>query len=91
MSQVKFEIIGEQTREYRRFNARGTQWKFPLNPPPNSSDPITHFVASVNELLNHLLENVDDGDMVEIAIRNEVTIRIVFSKASASTRSGTTQ
>jgi hypothetical protein len=51
---------------------RGTQWKVRFNPPPTSSDPITHFVASVNELFDHLLENVDDGDMVGITIHNEV-------------------
>ena len=47
-----FEIIEVQTREYRRFNTRGTQWKVRLNPPTETSltDPVTHFVDSVNNL-----------------------------------------
>jgi hypothetical protein len=72
MSQEKFEIIEEQTREYRRFNTRDTQWKVRLNPPSISVDPVTHFVASVNEMFDHLLENVDDGDTVGITNHNEV-------------------
>ena len=37
-----FEIIEVQTREYSRFNTRGTQWKVRLYPPPESSlpDPV---------------------------------------------------
>ena len=79
----KFEIIEEQTREYRRFNTQGTQWKVRLNPPPPiSTDPVNHFVASVNEMFDHLLENVGDGDMVGTTIHNEVNQTdkpIVFS------------
>ena len=72
MSQEKFEIIEEQTREYRRFNTRVTQWMVLLNPPPTSTDTITHFVPIVNELFDHQLENVDDGDMVVITTHNAV-------------------
>ena len=68
----KFEIIEEQTREYRRFNIRGTQWKFRLNLPPISAGPLIHSVASVNEMFHHLLENVDDGDIVGITTHHEV-------------------
>jgi hypothetical protein len=66
-----FEIIEVQTREYRRFNTRGTQWKVRLNPPPETSlpDPVTHFVDTVNNLFDHVL---DDADMVGITIHNEV-------------------
>jgi len=69
----KFEIIEEQTREYRRFNTQCTQWKDRLNPPPPiSTDPVNHFVAGVNEIFDHLLENVGDGDMEGTTILNEV-------------------
>ena len=34
------EIIEVQTREYHRFNKRGTQWKLRLNPPPKHPYPI---------------------------------------------------
>ena len=69
-----FEIIEVQTREYRRFNTHGTQWKVRLNPPPEISltAPVTQFVDSVNNLLDHVFENVDDADMVRITIHNEV-------------------
>ena len=45
-----------------------------LNRPPETSlpDPVMHFVDSVNNLFNHVLENVDDADMVGITIHNEV-------------------
>ena len=51
---TKFEIIEEQTREYRRFNTQGTQWKVRLYPPPISTDPVNHFVASVNEMIDQI-------------------------------------
>jgi len=38
------------------------QWKVRLNTPTISTDPVTHFVASVNEMFDHLLENLGEGD-----------------------------
>ena len=35
-------------------------------------DPVSHFLASVNELFEHALKNLSDGDMVGITIRNRV-------------------
>ena len=69
-----FEILEVQTREYCRFNTRGTQWKERLNPPTETPvpDPVTHFVDSVNNLFDHVLEDVGDADMVGITIHNEV-------------------
>jgi len=69
-----FEIFEVQIRDYCRFNTHGTQWKVRLNPLPETSlpDPVTHFVDSVNNLFDHVLENVDDADMVAITIHNEV-------------------
>ena len=69
-----FEILEVQTREYRRFNKRGTQWKVRLNPPPETplTDPVTQFVGSVKNLFDHVLENVGDANMVGITIHNEV-------------------
>jgi len=69
-----FEIIEVQTREYRRFNTLGTHWKVRLNQPPETSlpDPVTHFVDSVNNLFDRVLEDVGDADMVGITIHNEV-------------------
>ena len=69
-----FEILEVKARYYRRFNTRGTQWKVRLNPPPETplTDPVTHFVDSVNNLFDHVLEDVGDADMVGINIHNEV-------------------
>ena len=45
-----------------------------LPPPPedNTTDPVSHFLASVNDLFEHALQGVSDSDMVGITIRNEV-------------------
>jgi hypothetical protein len=56
----KFEILDVKTREYKRFNAVGTQLTVRLNPPSKDDtppDPITHFLASVNELFEYALQN----------------------------------
>ena len=57
-----FEIFEVMKREYRRYKTRGTQWKVRLNQPPETSlrDPVTHFVDSVNNLFDRVL---DDGGM----------------------------
>ena len=35
-------------------------------------DPVSHFVDSVNKLIDHVLEELSDADMVGITIHNEV-------------------
>ena len=69
-----FEILEVQTREYSRFNTRDTQWKVRLNPPPDISlpDPVSYFVDSVNNLSDHVLEDVSDAYMFGITIHDEV-------------------
>ena len=61
-------------RGYIRFNTRGTQWKVNLNTSPETSqdDPVTDFVDSVNNLFDHVLEEVGDTDMDGITINNKV-------------------
>ena len=68
----RIEIVRETRRQYRRFNTAGTQLTVRLQPPtaPNTN-PIEHFIASVNDLFEHALLGVGDGDMVGIAIHNE--------------------
>jgi hypothetical protein len=57
-----------------------------LNPPTDPNhNPVDHFLASVNELFEHVLQDVLDSDMVGVAIRNEVNqsdkpIRISFTR-----------
>jgi len=43
-----------------------------LIPALENSDPIAHFLASVNELFEHALRDVDAADMVVITIQNQV-------------------
>jgi hypothetical protein len=53
----KFEVLDEVNRQYRRFNAPGTQFKLRLLTPPDDDDnevitvPISHFESCVNRCL----------------------------------------
>ena len=82
----RFEIAREICREYRRFNTTGTQLTVRLTPPSNpDANPVDHFLASVNDLFEHALQDVGDPDMVGIAIHiesneNDKPIRINFRR-----------
>ena len=68
----RFEIVRELRRQYRRFNTSDTQLTVRLQTPTTpDSNPIEHFIASVNDLFEDALQDVGDGDMVGIAIHNE--------------------
>jgi hypothetical protein len=56
MAEPKFAIEEEITRQYRRFNAVGTQLTVRLLPPTEGEDPnpMSHFLASVSDLFEHL-------------------------------------
>ena len=72
----RFTIGEEITRQYRRFNATGTELTVRLlPPPPDESNPISHFQASVTELFVYALRDRQDSDMVALAIRNEVNVQ----------------
>ena len=73
----KFTIDGEITREYRRFNAVGTELTLRFLSPArgDDSDAVTHFQASVTDLFDYALRNCRDSDMVGLKIRNEVNIQ----------------
>jgi hypothetical protein len=73
--QQTFELLEVQTRECSIFNTRGTHWKVRLNPPiicETPPDPVSQFIDSVNNLLDHVLEDVADADMIGITIYNEL-------------------
>jgi hypothetical protein len=72
----RFTIDGEISRQYRRFNAVGTQLTVCLMPPNEGEDlnPISHFLASVTDLFEYALRNCDDSDMVGITISNEENV-----------------
>jgi len=67
----RFTIDGEINREYRRFNAEGTQLTVRLLPPYEGED----FLASVTDLFEYALRNCIDSDMVGITISNEVNVQ----------------
>ena len=72
---TRFKIEGEIIRRYRRFNAVGTQLTVRLLPPPRveeEENPVSHFLASMNDMFQHALRGVSDRDMVGITIQNEV-------------------
>jgi hypothetical protein len=69
----RFEIVCEIRRDCRRFGTVGKQFTVLLNPPSDLDlNPIDHFLASINELFEHVLHDVQYSDMVGVAIRNEV-------------------
>ena len=68
----RFKIESVFTRQYRRFNAVGTKLTVRLQPPPDDGNPVSHFLASVNDLFEHALQDVCDSHMVGITIQNEV-------------------
>jgi hypothetical protein len=69
----RFEIVREIRRKYRRFGTIGTQFTVRLKPPTDlNPNPVDHFLSSVNEFFKHVLQDVQDSDMVGVAIRNEL-------------------
>ena len=66
----KFEIEDTITRQYRRFNATGTQLEVRLLPPSDATDRVNHFLVSLNDLFLHALQNLNESDMVGITIQN---------------------
>jgi len=73
----RFTIEEEQTRQYRRFNAQGTQLTVRLLPPPEGKEdpnPMSHFLDSVTELFEYELRDLEDSDMIGITISNEVNV-----------------
>ena len=65
----RFKIKGDVTRQYRRFNAVGTQLTVRLQPPLDEENPVSHFLASVNDLFEHALQGVSDSDMVGLPFK----------------------
>jgi len=81
----RFEIEDTITRQYRHFNATGTQLEVRLLPPPDNSNPVSHFLASLNDLFRHALQNLNESDMVGITIQNrenqnDKPIRVTFRR-----------
>jgi len=73
----RFTTDGEITRQYRRFNAVGTELTVRLFTPAvgDDSDAMSHFQASVTDLFEYALRNSRDSDMVGLTIRNELNMQ----------------
>jgi len=65
----------EINREYRHFNAAGTQLSVRLLPPPPDYDPVTHFLDSMSDLFEYALRKCNESDMVRVTISNEVNVQ----------------
>jgi len=81
----RFEIVESTTRQYRRYNAVGRQLTVRLIPPSDNTNPVAHFLASVNDLIEHALRDVGVSDMLAMTIQNQVkqnhkTIAINFRR-----------
>jgi len=68
----RFENVDTNTRKYRRNNAVGRQLTVRLIPPSDSTNPVVHFLASVNDLIVHALHDIDYCDMMGMTIQNQV-------------------
>jgi hypothetical protein len=69
----RFVIVSEIRRDYRRFGTVGKQFTVRLTPPSDLElNPIDPFLASINDVFDHMLQDVQDSDMVGVAIRNEI-------------------
>jgi len=68
----RFEIDDTIGRQYRRYNAVGTQLTVRLLPAADKIDPVGHFLDSVNELFEYALQDMSESDMVGITIQNQL-------------------
>jgi len=68
----RFEIMDKNMRQYRRYNAVERQITVRFIHPSENSDTVSHFLASVNDLFEHALRDVDASDMVGLTIQNQV-------------------
>ena len=66
----RFKIEDTITRQYSGYSATGMQLVVSLLPPADATDPVNHFLASLNDLFRHALQNLSASDMVEITIQN---------------------
>jgi len=73
----RFTIDQELTRQYRHFNADGTQLTVSLLPPLEGEDsnPMSHFLAIVTDLFEYALRDCEDYGMVGVTISNEVNVQ----------------
>ena len=67
---LRFEIEDTITRRFSRCSAPRTQLVVRLLPPSYSTDPVSHFLASLNDIFRYALQNPSESNTVEIPIEN---------------------
>jgi len=68
----RFEKVDTNTRQSRRYNTVGRRLTVCSIPRSDNTNPVAHFLPSVNDLIEHALRDVDDSDMVGMTIQNQV-------------------
>jgi hypothetical protein len=82
----RFDIIREDRRGYRSFNSVCSQLTVSLHPSTEAgTNPVKHFLSGINDPFEHDLQCVRDGDMVVVAIHNDINqndraVRISFRR-----------
>ena len=56
----------------QRINAVGRQLTVRLISPSRNTNPVANFLASVNDLIEHAVHEVEDRDMTGLSIQNQV-------------------
>ena len=64
--------MAANTRQHRRFNPVGRLLTLRLIPTSDNTNPVSHFLASVNDLIEHAFRDVEDSDMVGMTNQNHV-------------------
>ena len=81
-----FDIVNEVMRHYRRSDIIGTQHTLRfITQPKADTNTVINFLARVNDLFEHAVQDVTDGDMVGMSIHGEVnqndkSIGIIFRR-----------
>jgi len=68
----RFEIVDTITRVYRRYNAVGRKLNVRLTRTSHNRNSVAHSLASVNDVFENALSDVDDTYMVVVRVENEV-------------------
>jgi hypothetical protein len=69
-----FRILGETSKEYKRFNAWGKVISIKIKPVEEDEDPVTHLKRALESVIEYVKRDVDPTDMLGINIRNTENI-----------------
>jgi hypothetical protein len=67
-----FKILSKRVKEYRSFNAVGYQIRVSIKPPSDiETNLVSHFLASMNELFEQVLQSSSVGYTVGVTIKTK--------------------